>query len=71
MDRNIIAYKTKGATMKQYEVRQGSRKVVITEDLGRVRARLYLNYGETASLQSWKGKTTKGAEAWAKKMLNA
>jgi hypothetical protein len=60
--------------MKQYEIRQGNRLVVICEDSeSRVRfsARLYLNNGETVSLQSWKGTTKKGAETWAKRMLSA
>jgi hypothetical protein len=57
--------------MKQTQVVQGSRVVIITEDLGRVSARLYLNHGETASLQAWRGKTLVGAQRWAKKMLVA
>lgn len=57
--------------MQQYEVRQGSRVVVITADLGRVSARLYLNNGDTASPHtSWKGKTIAGAEKWAKTVLS-
>ena len=57
--------------MKQYEIRKGSRVVIITEDMGRFSARLYLNNGETASLQCWKGKSYKGAKDFARRMLNA
>jgi hypothetical protein len=63
--------------MKQTKVRQGSRVVIITEDMGCVSARLYLNVGyarangETASLQCWRGKTLAGAQRWAKKILAA
>jgi len=57
--------------MKTYEVRNGSRLVVITENSPkRFSARLYLNNGDTASLQNWKGATKAGAEKWAARMLN-
>jgi hypothetical protein len=59
--------------MKQYEFRKGNRVVVIYEDSEnhtRFHARLSLNNGATASLQCWKGKTRKGVEVWAQRMLN-
>lgn len=55
--------------MKQQTIVQGSRLVVITEDLGRVSARLYLNHGDTASTQSWQGKSIAGTHRWAHKVL--
>jgi hypothetical protein len=55
--------------MTQQTVVRGSRMVIITEDMGRVTARLYLNHGDTASAQSWKGKTMAGAQRWAHKIL--
>lgn len=57
--------------MKQTEIRKGRRVVILTEDMHRFSARVYLNDGETASVQCWKGKTRKGAEVCAKRMLNA
>lgn len=57
--------------MQQYEVRQGTRVVILTEDFGKWSARLYLNHGDTATLQCWKGRSRKGAEAWARMMLAA
>lgn len=56
--------------MTQYTITKGSRQVIICEDLGKVSARLYLNHGETAGYQSWRGKTRKGAERWAQKVLS-
>ena len=59
--------------MKQHEIHvNGSRMVVIIEDSAttpRFHARLYLNDGETASTQCWKGKTWKAAQAWAQRMV--
>ena len=58
--------------MKTYEMAQGSRIVVINEDREHAlpfSARLYLNNGETASTQVWKGKTKAGAEKWARRVL--
>lgn len=46
-----------------------TRQVVVTEQAGRYSARLYVNGGETATLQSWKGKTLAGAQKWAAKVL--
>jgi hypothetical protein len=47
--------------MTQYTLKNGTRQVEITGDLGVWAARLYVNNGETATLQSWKGKTEAGA----------
>ena len=57
--------------MKQYRIAKGSRVVIITEDGGTFSARLYVNHGETATLQRWKGTTQAGAERWALRRLNA
>lgn len=56
--------------MQQYTLRKGTRMVVITEDMGRVSARLYLNNGDTAARETWTGKTKVGAEYWAKRVLS-
>lgn len=56
--------------MQQYHISQGTRTVVITmQGPTSWAARLYLNQGETASLQHWRGKTQQGAERWAQKIL--
>jgi hypothetical protein len=58
--------------MQQTHVIQGSRMVIITEDMGRYSARLYFDRGEIASVHtSWRGKTMAGARRWAKKVLAA
>jgi hypothetical protein len=56
--------------MQQYEIRHGSRVVVISESSPtHFAARLYVNNGETATLTCWKGKTKHGAERWAQKIV--
>jgi hypothetical protein len=58
--------------MKQTHVVQGSRVVIITEDMGRFSARLYFDHGEIASVHTaWRGKTMAGAQRWAQKVLAA
>lgn len=58
--------------MKQFIVTKGNgaQQVVVTEQAGFYTARLYINYGDTATLQTWKGKTEGGARRWAAKVLN-
>ncbi len=56
--------------MRQETITQGTRQVVIwSQQDGRWEARLYVNKGETATLQTWKGKTEAGARQWADKIL--
>lgn len=55
--------------MKTTRISKGSRVVLVNEFDGRFEARLYVNNGESATLQSWKGKTIKGAEKWAASVL--
>jgi hypothetical protein len=55
--------------MTQFSIKKGNREVVVVEQDGRFSARLYVNGGETATLQSWKGKTEAGARKWAKMVL--
>ena len=55
-------------------ITQGSRAVVISEQDGTVRARLFVNAQDgiqhaDATLSAWKGKTIKGAKQWAAKKL--
>jgi hypothetical protein len=58
--------------MQQTQVIQGSRMVIITEDMGRFSARLYVDHGDIASCHTaWRGKTMAGAQRWAKKVLAA
>lgn len=56
-------------SMNTSTITSGTRQVVIVSDAGIVRARLYVNGGETATLQAWKGKTEAGAKRWAKAVL--
>lgn len=55
--------------MSQFTIENGTRQVVVTNQEGRVSARLCVNNGETATFQSWKGKTEGGAHKWASKVL--
>lgn len=55
--------------MKQTTITHGTRQVVIMEQEGRFWARKYVNNGETATLESWKGTSMVNAEKWAKKVL--
>lgn len=57
--------------MHQFKIQNGNRVVIVTEQDGRYSARLYVNGGETATLQSWKGKSETGARNWAAKILAA
>lgn len=57
--------------MRQFEIKSGTRVVIVTEQMGHFSARLYVNGGETTTLQSWKGRSEKGARDWAAKMLTA
>lgn len=55
--------------MKQFEIRSGSKVVIVTEQAGRFSARLYVDHGEIATLSSWKGKTEASVRRWAEKVL--
>lgn len=57
--------------MRQFKIEAGSRVVVVTDQDGQFSARLYVNGGETATLQAWKGKSEAGARRWAARMLGA
>jgi hypothetical protein len=57
--------------MRQFSIKAGSREVVISEDLGRFTANLYVNNGETITGQRWTGKSEAGARRWAEKTLAA
>lgn len=47
---------------------RGSRQVIIMAGTW-VHARLYVDHGKVATLESWKGKTMAGAKRWAAKVL--
>ena len=56
-------------------ITSGSRAVVINKQDNKVWANLYLNAREgiqlaDITLTRWQGKTVKGAETWATKILN-
>lgn len=55
--------------VKQFTIESGTRQIVVTCQDGRWSARLYVNGGETACLENWKGKTEAGARRWAKRIL--
>lgn len=57
--------------MFQKSIKQGSREVVISANTGAgpFSSRLYVNHGETATLETAKAKTLKGAEKQAERML--
>jgi hypothetical protein len=55
--------------MKTHNIQNGTRVVIVTEDMGRFSSRLYVNNGETATLICAKHKTLKGAQRWAAKVL--
>lgn len=57
--------------MTNFTIKNGSREVMVICQDGRFSARLYVNNGETATLQSWKGKTEAGARKWAARILGA
>ncbi len=57
--------------MNQLTITNGTRQVVVTEQDGRYWARLYVNRGESATLQCWKGKSEAGARRWAAKVLGS
>lgn len=56
--------------MSQFETTKGSRKVVSCESGYGWDSRLYVNHGETATLTCARHKTSKGAKAWAMKVLD-
>jgi hypothetical protein len=55
--------------MTTFTIKNGSREVVVTKQDGRYSARLYVNHGETATLQSWKGRSEAGARKWAARVM--
>jgi hypothetical protein len=55
--------------MTQFTIKTGSREVLVTCDLGRYTATLYVNGGETITSQRWTGKSEKGARNWAARVL--
>lgn len=58
-----------GETMRQFTIQSGSRVVVVTVQSSSVSARLYVDGGEVATLETWKGKTEAGARKWAARKL--
>lgn len=57
--------------MNQFTIAIGTRQVVVTAQDGQFWARLYVNCGESATLQCWKGKSEAGARRWAARVLGA
>jgi hypothetical protein len=55
--------------MTTFTIKSGSKEVMIVKQGDNYSARLYVNNGETATLQSWKGKTEAGARKWASRMM--
>lgn len=55
--------------MNTTKIQNGTRVVMVTEDMGRFSSRLYVNNGETATLVCAKHKTLKGAQRWAAKVM--
>jgi hypothetical protein len=57
--------------MQTIKIQNGSRQVVATrnDDGSKWSARLYVNNGETATLECGQFKTEKGMRAWATKKL--
>ena len=56
--------------MCQFNIKAGSRSVVVTAHDDRYTATLYVNGGETITARRWTGKTEAGARRWAFKVLN-
>ena len=56
---------------KPIETRKGSRIVITHYQRPIYYSRLYVNYGETATLTSAKHKTRKGMNNWCHKVLNS
>ena len=56
---------------KPIETRKGSRVVITYYDHGIYSSRLYVNYGDTATLTHAKHKTRKGRDKWADKVLTS
>ena len=54
----------------QIETRKGSRVVITHYQRPVYLSRLYVNYGDTATLTHAKHKTRKGRDTWADKVLN-
>jgi len=57
--------------MNQFTIAIGTRQVIVTAQDGQYWARLYVNCGESATLQCWKGKSEAGARRWAARILGA
>lgn len=55
--------------MRQFSIGHETREVVVVEQAGRFSARLYVNSGETATWQFWKGDSEAAARRWAAKTL--
>lgn len=55
--------------MRSYWIDNGSRSVCVFVQGDSIWARVFVNNRETATLQSWKGKTEAGAKKWAAKVL--
>jgi len=57
--------------MQTLKIANGSRQVIATrnDESSKWNARLYVNGGETATLQCGKFKTVKGLTNWANKVL--
>ncbi len=54
----------------QFETHKGSRVVITYYQRPVYLSRLYVNYGETATLTNAKHKTRKGRDKWAYKVLS-
>jgi hypothetical protein len=55
--------------MTTFTIKSGSKEVMVIKQGDSYSARLYVNNGETATLQSWKGKTEAGARKWASRVM--
>ena len=56
--------------MSEIRIAKGSRVVISYYQRPIYYSRLYVNYGETATLTNAKHKTRKGRDKWADKQLN-
>lgn len=50
-------------------IRYRSRLVIVSKNGAWYTARLYVNNGNTATFQTWRGKTMAGARNWANKVM--
>ena len=55
--------------MTQYQITHGSHVVIITEQCGLFSCRLYVNWGETATLSVGSARTRAGIERSARRLL--